>query len=348
MPGDPAARNSLSFDIPRPPAALINNPSIKLRYQHATVAVLKRGTVRKTIFHERWWLDIVAPDQWAEIVTDRGYLRYAYRTRMMFRSSQMPPLTRALGPVIQVDGRKTETRHRGAFNAICELLDRLPDFDHVEFKLDPSFTDVLAFQARGFHASVQHTFQADCRQPIENIWSEMRDKTRNIVRRAQDKLAVVATDDGEGFKNFYAQSLDRDKSYFGLYLIPELFAAGHARGQARILAAVDQGGEVHAQAFFLWDDHSYYYFLSSRQRAIAHAGAVSALIWAGMKHAHSLGLVFDFDGVTSQSRYQFMVGFGGKLATRFAVARGALLYDAQRGARAFKNRLIGRAAASFY
>jgi hypothetical protein len=66
-----------------------------------------------------------------------------------------------------------------------------------------------------------------------------------------------------------------------------------------------------------------------------------------MQHAHRLGLTFDFDGVTSQSRYQFMVGFGGQPATRFILSKGALLYDAQAGARAFSSRLMGRVAASF-
>jgi hypothetical protein len=303
--------------------------------------------LRKTIFHEAWWLDIVAPDRWDQVVTDRGYLRYAYRNKMMFRASQMPPLTRTLGPVIQIESKKVETRQRATFGAVCELLDDLPDFDHIAFRLDPSYTDVLPFQARGFQASVQHTFHIDCRQAEAAIWAAMRDKTRNIVRRAQDRLTVAENNDGEAFKKFYAANLDNEKSYFGLYLIPEIFAAARARNCARILSAVDANGDIHAQVMFVWDDRSYYYFLSSRHQQVAHAGAVSALVWAGMRHAHALGLVFDFDGVTSQSRYQFLVGFGGKPATRFIVQKGALLYDTQVGARKFADRLIGRQPATF-
>ncbi len=304
--------------------------------------------MRKTIFHEDWWLDIVAPDHWSEIASDRGYLRYAYTSTMMFRSIQMPPLTRILGPVIELDGKKNESRQRAAFGEVCDLLDELPDFDRIEFKLDPSFTDVLAFQARGFRAGVQHTFQTDCRRPEDELWADMRDKTRNIIRRGHDNLTVEEIADATAFKNFYADNLGGEKSYFGLYLIPEIFEAARARGQARILAAVDKKGTIHAQTFFLWDDESYYYFLSSRNRGIAHPGAVSTLIWAGMRHARELGLTFDFDGVTSQSRYQFMVGFGGRPATRFIVTKGALLYDAHISARDFKNRVIGKSAVGFY
>jgi hypothetical protein len=303
--------------------------------------------LRKTIFHEDWWLDIVAPGHWDQVVTDRGYLRYAHRSKMMFRSSRMPPLTRTLGPVINVEGKKIESRQRAIFSAVTQLLDEMPDFDHVTFRLDPSYTDVLPFQASGYQASVQHTFHADCTQPEAAIWAEMRDKTRNIVRRAQDCLTIVENPDAASFKNFYSQNLEDEKSYFGLHLIPEVFAAASARNCARILSAVDAKGDIHAQTMFVWDDHSYYYFLSTRHQQIAHAGAVSALVWAGMQHAHQLGLMFDFDGVTSQSRYQFMVGFGGKPATRFIVQKGALLYDAQRGARKFTDRLMGRQAVNF-
>lgn len=302
--------------------------------------------MRKTIFHEDWWLDTVAPGRWAQVETERGYLRYAHRSKMMFRESRMPPLTRTLGPVINVEGKKIESRQRAIFSAVSELLEKLPEFDHITMRLDPSFTDVLPFQAHGYQASVQHTFLADCAQPEQAIWSEMRDKTRNIVRRAQDCLSIADNEDVESFARFYAANLE-EKSYVDMRLVSAVYEAARAHNQARILAATDAKGEIHAQTMFVWDDHSYYYYLSSRHEKIAHAGAVSALVWAGMQHAHQLGLTFDFDGVTSQSRYQFMVGFGGKPATRFVVQKGALLFDAQRTARQFTDRLRGRPVFTF-
>lgn len=302
--------------------------------------------MRKSIFHEDWWLDTVAPGSWAQVETERGYLRYAHRSKMMFRESQMPPLTRTLGPVITIEGKKVESRQRAMFSAVTELLEKLPEFDHITIRLDPSVTDVLPFQALGFQASVQHTFLADCAQPEAAIWSEMRDKTRNIVRRAQDCLTIAETEDADAFTRFYAANLD-EKSYVDMRLVAAIHDAARARGQARILTAADAKGDIHAQSMFVWDDHSYYYYLSSRDERIAHAGAVSALVWAGMQHAHQRGLTFDFDGVTSQSRYQFMVGFGGKPATRFVVQKGALLFDAQRTARQFTDRLRGRPVYTF-
>lgn len=303
--------------------------------------------MRRSIFHEDWWLDIVAPGRWAEVTTEHGYLRYAYSSRLMFRLIKMPPLTRTLGPVLKIEGKKAETRQRAMFSAVCDLLDQLPEFDFIRFRLDPSLTDVVPFQARGYQTSLQHTLLADCREPEETLWAGMRDKTRNIIRRAQDVLSVVEVDDPERFTRVYVDNLDGDKSYFDPALIARIYHAAHARGRARIVAAVDRRGTVHAQTFFIWDDHSYYYFLSSRNETVAHAGAVSQLLWTGMQHAHQLGLTFDFDGITSQARYQFLVGFGGQPATRFIVSKGLFLYEMQAGARKLADRLVGAKAAGF-
>ncbi len=303
--------------------------------------------MRKTIFHEDWWLDIVAPGRWAEVTAEHGYLRYAYSSRLMFRSIKSPPLTRTLGPVLKIEGKKAETRQRAAFSTVCELLNQLPEFDFIRFRLDPSLTDVVPFQARGYQTSLQHTLLADCREPEETLWAGMRDRKRNIIRRAEETLSVMVNEDGPSFQKFYEANLEDEKSYFDLTLITKIHAAARERGCGKILTAVDQRGDIHAQTFLIWDDHSCYYFLSSRDTTIAHAGAVSLLVWAGMKQAHALGLTFDFDGVTSQPRYQFLVEFGGQPATRFIVSKGFFLYDMQAGARKLADRLVGVKTATF-
>jgi Acetyltransferase (GNAT) domain len=297
------------------------------------------------IFHEDWWLDIVSPGRWSQVTIDGGHLRYAWNTGML-RSIDLPPLTRTLGPMIQAESKKSETRHRAVFGTICKLLDGLPHATYIKFRLDPSHTDVLPFQARGFDTNVQFTFLTDCSQPKHVLWAEMRDKTRNIIRRAQESLEITEIGDGGDFKRYYAENLEQD-SYFELDLIPAIHAATYARGRGKVLAAIDRNGTIHAQTMFIWDRQSYYFFLSSRAR-VAHAGAVSMLLWAGMEHAQELGLNFDFDGVTSQSRYQFLVGFGGKVVPRYTVVKGSLLYDAKLYARKFAGRLLGSEPVTFY
>src|SRR6202030_2133576 len=52
------------------------------------------------------------------------------------------------------------------------------------------------------HVKVQFTFIADCNN-IDEKWKNMRDKTRNLIRRSQEKNTVSAGSDPEEFLRFY-------------------------------------------------------------------------------------------------------------------------------------------------
>ena len=98
---------------------------------------------------------------------------------------------------------------------------------------------------------------------------------------------------------------------------------------------------MHAKAFFIWDDKYFHYFLSTRDRYVAHLGAVSLLLWTGIELAHSLGLWFDFDGgIVSKGKYKFVVAFGGEVANRFEIARSTPLYQVQHTVRKIPRALM--------
>jgi hypothetical protein len=109
------------------------------------------------------------------------------------------------------------------------------------------------------------------------------------------------------------------------------------------VAAVDSNGVAHAQVFFIWDDKYVYYFLSTRDKSVAHLGAVSLLVWSGIEFAHSSGRYFDFDGgITDDAGYKFKVAFGGELANRFDVVRSTSSYRIRRTIRKIPRAVIRR------
>jgi hypothetical protein len=301
--------------------------------------------MRKTIFHENWWLDAVAPGRWREAAAMRGgkvvgQLRYAERMMGNLRICEMPQLTRVLGPVIAPQGDKTETRVRFVHSIMEELLENIAEHDHVEMTLDPSCGDLAAFIAAGCDVKIMPTLLLDCRSPVPTLWEGLRDKSRNVVRRARERLTVRVVDDVDAFIACYLGNLGGEPSYFDVNLIRPVHTAAASRGQGRVLAATDTHGVVHAAVFFVWDDDKLYYFLSTRDRAAADLGAVSLLIWSGMEIAHELGRVFDFDGVTTDSRFKFMAAFGGELATRYVVTRTTSRFDTQRHLRGIAKAIL--------
>jgi hypothetical protein len=307
------------------------------------------GLMRKSIFHEDWWLDALAPGRWREVRCERGgrtagSLRFVERREGNARICEMPQITRFLGPVIAPQTGKSETRIRANHSIIADLLRQIAGHDHVEMTLDAGFADLAPFLTAGYDVKVHPTFLLDCKtQTIDVLWVGLRDKAKNIIRRARERLTVCEIDDVNRFASFYEANLDGAESYFDLSVLPSAFAAARARRQCKIVTAVDPGGTVHAKVFFIWDDRYVHYFLSTRDRQVAHPGAVSLLLWTGIELAHSLGLWFDFDGgIDNDARYRFVVAFGGELANRFDVVRSTANYRVKHTIRRIPRALMRR------
>lgn len=305
--------------------------------------------MRKSIFHENWWLDALAPGRWREVTSVRGghvagSLRFVERCEGNAKICEMPQITRFLGPTVAPQSGKREARTRSTHSIITELLEQIAGHDHVEMTLDTGFGDLAPFLAAGYEVKVHPTFLMDCSsQTLEVLWAGLRDKTKNVIRRAREHLTVRQIDDVSQFTSFYETNLEGAESYFDLSLLAPAFAAANARKQCRIVAAVDADGATHAKVFFVWDDKYVHYFLSTRDKAVAHLGAVSLLLWTGIELAHSLGLSFDFDGgIANDARYRFMVAFGGEPANRFDVVRSTVNYRVQRTIRRIPRALMRR------
>ncbi|MBP2295320.1 GNAT family N-acetyltransferase [Azospirillum rugosum] len=300
--------------------------------------------MHRTIFHEPWWLDVVSGGHWGTALSEKGghvqgWLPYGTFKERGMTACGTPQLTRVLHPVLSVEGKKNESLNRRTLAIVSDLVAQLPSAHITHFVLGPDCPDALAWQMNGFRTRLLHTLVVDTRRPGFDAWSEMRDKTRNVIRRAEERLDAVPLP-AIAFRTFYLENLDGVEPYFDSELIPRLSEAAESHGQGRILGAFDRHGELHAAVFFVWDERDYYYFLSTRTRRSAELGAVSLLIWHGIQDALARGLRFDFDGITSRERLQFMMGFGGAVAHRTVVEKGSLLFDARRHLGSFKQRVV--------
>jgi hypothetical protein len=299
--------------------------------------------MHRTIFQEPWWLDVVAPGRWAEVQVERGGTIVAalpyVRGRSFGRSALVTPtLCRTLHPVVDVRALKTESANRARLALVGELIDSLPGAASARFVLGPEWPDALAWQSRGFHARPLYTSVLDVRPADEDPLHAVRDTTRRVVRRARESLRLVDLDGG-AFTEIYAKHLNGYEPYFDLDLVPTLHAAAAARDQGRAIAAIDAAGLIHATLFTVWDKRALYYFLTSRDVGRAHVGAVAMLVVEALSEARRRGLAFDFDGITTPSRLQFIVNFGGDMVARTIVERGDVLHESLYGARRIWRRL---------
>jgi hypothetical protein len=293
-----------------------------------------------SIFHEPWWLSAVTGDGCKEVTVVRGghvVGRLSYLTTRLgpFRVSRMPPFTHLLGPVVYAGVGKPQTQLSHRLSITRELIDQLPDLSYFEQQLDPAIdgglavADGLAFQDRGYHVAPQYTFDLDCRQSPKDLWDAMHFKTRQHIRRAEEKYEVRTVDDPALFTEVCVKNTLRKgrANRINFERFPTLFSECKTRQCGEILGAFAKDGAPVSMVYLVWDTRAMYYLLSTRGHAPNDNGSVNLLIWAAMKRAHDLGLVFDLDGVYTSGSARFLSGFGGRVQTRLVVRRGRPLFS---------------------
>jgi hypothetical protein len=295
-----------------------------------TSLVEPRGLTERSVFHQPWWLDATTGGNWDLAVVKNGdevigEMPYMLERKGIWLVSTLPPLTRTLGPVIKPKRKgagEPEWCHR--MNITSELMSQIPECAHFYQLMDTrmSEAEAIAFSLHGFDVSVAYTMEMADGRSESDIWNGLRRNTRNWVRRAAEQLTVQEISGADAFVDFYDANLAARKrnNVYGSSIMRRLLVEVVHRKAGTLLGAYAEDGSLVAEAALVWDNRAVYYLLSSR-RANAHSGAISLLIWNGMRAARERNLIFDFDGISTAGILEFLAGFGGHLVQRFEVER---------------------------
>jgi hypothetical protein len=280
-----------------------------------------------TVFHAPWWLAAMAGDHYDEVTVKSdgktvGRFPFIMRRRFGNRSScEMPVLTHFLGPAIDEGAGSASNRLLKHAHIVKELLQQLPKTGAFHHRMHRGIRDTMAFQESGYETKVDFTFEI-APAPEATVWKNMRDKTRNVIRRAGEKYEAIEIDDPFLFATMYEKNIQERGSnfYYGKKEIARLCSEAISRDQGRVVAARAADGALAAAIFHVWDQKSAYYLLSTRTRDSDNS-AVSLLLWDAIRHAGSRGLIFDFDGAVSHGSRVFFTGFGGDIHPRYVVTK---------------------------
>ena len=290
---------------------------------------LVKDPLTPTIFHEPWWLNIVAPDSYKLVEVQEngeavGRLSYFLRNRFGMKYSIMPPMTHFLGPAVVEGEGSYSTRFLRRARIVRELIAKLPEASLYKYKCHRDITDTIAFQQEEFITGVQFTYEIPP-QPEEELWKNMRTEKRKKIRQAQKLHTVTYIEDPLEFLRFYDVNF-REKGVKNVcdeQLCASLIEACLTRKRGRIYAARNQEGELVAAVFCIWDATASFYYMSTRTQE-AHSGAISLLAWEALKDASAQGLIFDFDGLNNPNAVLFFSEFGGTVSPRYIVTRQTL------------------------
>jgi hypothetical protein len=303
-----------------------------------------------TLFHEDWWLDVASGGRWREVEvrldhTRVGRLPFLATRHCGWTALGMPPLTHLLGPAVDEGSGNASTRMARRLRLQRALIDQLPRSANFRQTLHYANPDAIAFQAAGFIARVQFTYEiapADER----TLWQGLAGNTSKIIRKSQNEEKQEDWPEPEAFAAFFAANLEAKgaTNFYQNAVIARVCGEALARGRGRIIAARNAGGGRAGAIFVAWDQRAMYYLMASRDPATSRAGTVGALIWEAIRHAATHGLRFDFDGVASAGAARFYAGFGGQVRPRFVVIREGGLF---RFAQCVRRRLRGQHANNF-
>lgn len=282
-----------------------------------------------TVFHNAWWLNATTGGNYHEAEVHSGgrlIARFPYVVERQFAGTRlctMPELTHFLGPALDLGTGSAVTRSLRGFQLTRELLSRFPARGGFYQKLHRDVTDTLAFEDFGCRSSVVFTYEI-APSSEQDLWRAMRDKTRNVIRRAEERLRVDTVDPDE-YAAFYEANL-RARSLDNHYKrVSATCAAAISHGQGRILGARDGQGALRGAIFTVWDRRVAYHLMSTRAPGIDN-GAMSLLVWHAMRDASGRGLIFDFDGMGAPGARLFYTGFGGRIVPRYVAARYTVLH----------------------
>ncbi len=283
-----------------------------------------------TIFHEEWWLDAATGGNFDVVEANSGgrvigRLPFHMTKRFGLKMIRIPGLTYFLGPAIDEGEGSSNTRFLKRLEITRELIEKLPPAPWQYVKCHGGVTDVIAFQELGFRTYVQFTHEI-APGPVEDLWQQMRNKTRNVIRKAKERFLVTELSDAHEFVRLFERNLEVKGLVNGLNgaLCRNVISSSLARQRGRILAARDRNNQVVAANFCAWDEASTYYILSTRNENAGN-GANSLLLWEAIKDSAHRGLVFDFAGLGGKGSVLLYSGFGACISARYIALRAHLV-----------------------
>lgn len=292
---------------------------------------------RKTIHHEPWWLDIVTSRTWDMVSVEEGsrcvaWMPYVLTKRFGFVENVMPLATSFLGPVLEEHQGGVVTKTRRQLALTTELISKLPNSDKFCQKFHSSTENVMPFQAAGYNSFVQHNFLV-VPSAEDTLWSSMRDKTRNVIRKSQQNYEIETITDVDKFFSSYSSNLTIRglKSSFEFRKVEFLISECLQRNRGKILGIRNHNGCLLSAVVYVWDDQVAYYKLSTRNINDKNNGAISHLIWQAIKDVTKQGKTFDFDGVPNIGSAKFFSGFGGQVVPRYGAEKSSYFYNICQG-----------------
>ncbi len=294
-----------------------------------------------SLFEQPWWLDIVAPGQWKEIVVKDGdevIARMPYAVDK--KAVTMPGLTQTLGIWMSPE---TKADYGAQKKAIFEIFGQLSSYKSVCHTLSPCNTYVLPFRWLGYRMEPCFTYRLNDLSDCEALYQAFNKTAKKNIKSARNKVSVSDQTDADTLwrmldKTFEAQKrknpMDKD-------LIYRIVRACDESGHGKYFEAKDADGNVHSCAYFVYDEEVCYYLFGASDSQFRNSGAQSLILWEGIQFAAQHSKVFDFEGSMVEGIENFFRQFGGVCTPYYSITRSSWIGELLQVLKPRIKRLLG-------
>jgi len=287
---------------------------------------------QRTLFAQRWWMEIVTGGGVRLLGCfngDRllaGMPIWPCRTLGIPRLRQ-PPLTPYWGPLLRPLAGKACTQASTGMHllrALAEALSRWPD---IAMQWHHSLTNWLPFYWNGFTQTTRYTYRIADLSNLAALEKARHDSVGQQLRRAvRDGLHHEDMVDPDVVARLHRLSRARQGAPASPDIQrcwPELARAARARDCLFTTAAVDNAGHIHSAMAMVWDDHCAYGIFNGADPQYRHTYGGTLTMWREIEFAASVAPEFDFEGSCVEAVEQFYRRFGGSLCHYMLITRAA-------------------------
>lgn len=241
---------------------------------------------------------------------------YYMEHRGKYRYITKAPLTQNNGILFREDPQRKSVAEASLqekiINAACAFIDSL-ELDVYEQQYPYSFQNWSPFYWKNFTNILRYTYVIKDTSNMEKIWDCLAPTYRNEIRKGQ-KLTTVDTAISPNL--FYAE---HEKVFlkqgrpcpFNQEFWLRLYTACRSHDACQMFFAQDEGQNIHALLFLVWDERSVYHLLGGYMPEYSSSQAYPALIYHCIQFAHKKGLAYDFEGSMLRQVQKSFRQFGG-------------------------------------
>lgn len=292
-----------------------------------------------SLFEQPWWLDIVAPGEWGEIIVhdyDRGgassvvaRLPYVMKNGRI----KLPYYTQTLGMWMDetIRNEKRGNDHLSSQKEVIrQLLKQLPNNKGIDFVFDSSVSYILPFRWEGFRIEPTFSYRIKDLSDVERIERNFSKGIRRDINKGRRTLLL--DDSPDSINEFILLQNQTYKRQNRKNPIDNAFTENVIRqsineGHGKLLLARDHDGNAHAGSFAVYDESVCYHLMSGQDTSFGNDCAMPFLMYHEIMFAREVSQSFDFEGSMVEGIEQVYRRYGGEQVINWHVTRELLLND---------------------